>query len=103
METLLRRFTKLVLPGRGLMDNRAKKIVQRFFVRVVRIFIMVARCSKCDFWNLGIIWHRNMWVEKILSDFFSSKKSEHFWSKIFWDQKFSRKKIVEKVNENSKF
>ena len=42
-----------------------------------------------------------------LSKIFSSKKkSEHFWSKIFWDQKISifvRKKIVEKVNENSKF
>ena len=30
-----------------------------FFVRAVRIFKMIARCSKCDFWNLGEIWDRN--------------------------------------------
>ena len=30
----------------------------------VRNFIMVARCSKCDFRNLGIIWDRNRWSEK---------------------------------------
>ena len=30
-----------------------------FVASVVRIFIMVARCSKCDFRNLGIIWDRN--------------------------------------------
>ena len=37
---------------------------------------------------------------------FRRKKSENFLVENFWDQKFSifdRKKIVEKVNENSKF
>ena len=42
---------------------------------------MVARCSKCDFWNLGIIWHRNMWTKKNWSKIFRRKKSENFWSK----------------------
>ena len=44
--------------------------------------------------------------KKIGRKFFRRKKSENFWSKKFWDQNFSivgRKKIVEKVNENSKF
>ena len=90
-------------------------------MRVVRIFIMVARCSKCDFQNLGIIWDRNRWSEIFVSEnvsseksecfflsenFSSKKKSENFWSNFFWDQKISifvRKKFVEKVNENSKF
>ena len=35
------------------------KIRNFFFVLAVRNFIMVARCSKCDFRNLGIIWDRN--------------------------------------------
>ena len=48
--------------------------MQVFFVRAVRIFIMVARCSKCDFRNLGIIWDRNRWPENVLSEKFSSKK-----------------------------
>ena len=43
---------------------------------------MVARCSKCDFRNLGIIWDRNMW-----SDFFGEK--------IFVEKKI-RKRLVEK-------
>ena len=37
---------------------------------------MVARCSKCDFRNLGIIWDRNRWSENFSSDFFSSKKKQ---------------------------
>ena len=58
-------------------------------MRVVRIFIMVARCSKCDFRNLGIIWDRNRWSEIFCRTIFRRKKSENFWSKFFWDQKIS--------------
>ena len=61
---------------------------------VVRIFIMVARCSKCDFWNLGIIWHRNMWTKKIGRKFFVEKKSEHFWSKKNWSKNPIEKKSI---------
>ena len=43
---------------------------------------MVARCSKYDFRNLGIIWDRNM------------------WSEFFWSKNFRRKKIRKLLVEN---
>ena len=55
-----RRFTNL-RAARRKIDEKKRTF---FLVRAVRIFIMLARCSKCDFRNLGIIWDRNMWSEK---------------------------------------
>ena len=61
---LYRRFTNLMLPGRGLRENSGEK-KDFFSVRAVRMFKVVARCSKYDFWNPGQILHRHR-----CSDFF---------------------------------
>ena len=59
-----RRFTNLVLPGRGQTENSKKKRTF-FLLRVFRIFGLIGWCSKCDFWNPGEILHRHR-----CSDFF---------------------------------
>ena len=41
-----------------------------FFVLAVRIFGMVARCSKYDFWNLWEIWDRDRYSKKVGQSFF---------------------------------
>ena len=95
------------MPARSLVFPwmPARSLV--YFHAVVRIFIMVARCSKCDFRNLGIIWDRNRWSEKKLSENFSSKKIRKLLVENFLGPKIfdfcRKKKIVEKINENSKF
>ena len=38
---------------------------------------MVARCSKCDFRNLGIIWDRNRWSGKKNVETFFGKTSKY--------------------------
>ena len=64
---------------------------------------MIARCSKCDFWNLWKIWDRNRYSKKIGRQNFRRKKirknfgrkkfrdqkSKHLWSQKKFDQKFS--------------
>ena len=59
---LHRRFTNLVLPGR--------KQSKFFFVGAVRIFIIVARCSKCD---------RKFFVEKKNPKTFVEKIGRNVW------------------------
>ena len=78
-------FLNLVAPGRGLAANSGKKIhfCPDSLGQPFRIFLMPARFSKRDFWNLGEIWDRNMWTKIFLSTKFSSKKSEHFLTKNF--------------------
>ena len=76
-------------------------------MRAVRIFKMIARCSKCDFWNLWKIWDRNMYSEKC----WSKKKFVEKNRKLLVEKTFGTKKnrffretfFVEKINENSKF
>ena len=84
---------------------REKK--ELFFVLAVRNFTMVARCSKYDFWNLWEIWDRNRWSKKFWAKKKSSKKIRKlFGRKNFGTKKFRffyRKKIVVKIDENSKF
>ena len=64
------RDTKEILPYKMRAAQKVSRVERsqfhikekkcNFFVAsVVRVFIMVARCSKCDFRNLGIIWDRN--------------------------------------------
>ena len=65
-------------PDYRQMVNSTKK-KKFYFVRAVRIFIMVARCSKYDFRNLGIIWDRNRWSEIFSPKIFSSKKHPYFF------------------------
>ena len=72
-------------------------------MRVVRIFIMVARCSKYDFRNLGIIWDRNRWSENFVGNF-SSKKIRKLLVGKFLGPTFFRflsDFFVEKINEKS--
>ena len=57
-------------------------------MRAVRIFKMIARCSKCDFWNLRQIWDRNRYSKNFWSNKISSKKN--------------RKRLVEKLSKVSK-
>ena len=67
---------------------------------------MNARCSKYDFWNLGEIWDRNRWPKKCWAKNVSSKKIWKLFGRKFLGPNifdFWSKKIVEKVNENSKF
>ena len=45
-------------------------------MRVVRIFVLIARCSKCDFRNLGEILLRYRWSKKIRSTFFFRQKNK---------------------------
>ena len=59
------------------------------FVLAVCNFIMVARCSKCDFRNLGIIWDRNRWSDFFCRTILRRKKSKTFGRTLFWDQNFS--------------
>ena len=74
-----------------------------FFVRAVRIFKTIARCSKCDFWNLWKIWDRNRYSKKkLVEKFFVEKKSENFWSKKISSKKI-RKLLVEKKKGPKKF
>ena len=49
---------------------------------------MLARCSKCDFWNLGEIPHRNRYPDFFHRKFFSSKKIQNHFGR--------KKKLVEK-------
>ena len=63
---------------------------------------MLARCSKCDFRNLGEIHHRNRYPIFFHRKFFSSKKIKHIlvekksWLKnIFWGRFFCWKKLVD--------
>ena len=75
-------------------------------MRVVRIFIMVARCSKCDFWNLWKIWDRNRYSEIFWSKHFSSKKIRKLLVEFFlgptkfdfWSKFFSLKKSMKIQN-----
>ena len=91
-KVLHRGSTKLVPPG---WQYWGKKL-NFFFVRAVRIFRTIARCSKYDFWNLWEIWDRNRYTENFWSKIFWSKKirtllvEKYFWTKIF--RFFDRKK-----------
>ena len=55
---------------------------------------MVARCSKSDFRNLGIIWDRNMIRKKMSEIFFVEKKQQNvekmFVDNFFVNQNFDR-------------
>ena len=71
------------------------------------MFKIIARCSKCDFWNLWKIWDRNRYSKKIWSKNCSSKKNrKRLVEKNFGTKKFRflvERLFVEKVNDNSKF
>ena len=70
------------------------------------MFKKIARCSKCDFRNLGTIWDRSRWPKKCWSKKKSSKKSKKIVEKIekyFSRPKKIRKKNFGKVNEKWKF
>ena len=53
------------------------------------LFIIIARCSKYDFWNLGEIWDRNRWPKHFRAKKFRQKKSENCLVENCLDQTFS--------------
>ena len=73
---------------------------------IFRLFRIIARCSKYDFWNLGKFWDRNRWPKKIWAKKNRRKKSENFLVENFlgpknfdfWSKKCSLKKSMKIQN-----
>ena len=72
-------------------DVNIGKIIELFSC-VMFVFLesmMVARCSKCDFWNLWEIWDRNRWSVFVCRKIFRRKKFENFLPKSIFGIKTS--------------